>query len=45
MTDIMITILAFVIGIWGMFITLGLSNISHALDDINETLKKLKGGE
>ena len=40
-----ITILAFVIGIWGMFITMGLSSISDHLREINETLKKLKGGE
>lgn len=39
-----ITILAFVIGIWGMFITMNLISISDRLREINETLKKLKGG-
>jgi hypothetical protein len=39
-----ILILTTVIGIWGMFITMSLSSISDRLREINETLKKLKGG-
>ena len=37
-----ILILATVIGIWGMFITIELSSISNHLNEINETLKKLR---
>ena len=37
-----ILILTTVIGIWGMFITIELIGISNHLNEINETLKKLR---
>ena len=33
--------LSFVVGVWGMFITMELSGISTRLREINDTLKKL----